>query len=143
MNSKVAMAAFVLTLAVTLSYETNISSSAVPAAHDPGVRTIRADTGAPIAGLSRTEQAFFLAGQDEFNEAETPDEGLGPTMNLDSCGGCHSQPASGGDRPAVNPPRGFAKQNGAAKPNPSFFQTEGARARGGFGPHWGGRARGG
>src|SRR3954463_12593056 len=125
MNSKFAMIAFVLCLTVTLSYETNISSSAVPGAHDPGVRTIRSDAGAPILGLSRTEQAFFLAGQDEFNEPETPDEGLGPTMNLDSCGGCHSQPASGGTSPAVNPQVAFANQLGARNRIPSFVRRDG------------------
>ncbi|MFL6579750.1 MAG: di-heme oxidoredictase family protein [Burkholderiales bacterium] len=125
MNSKVAMAAFVLTLAVTLSYETNISSSAVPAAHDPGVRAFRSDTGVPIAGLSKTEQAYFLAGKDEFNEPETPDEGLGPTMNLDSCGGCHSQPAVGGSSPAVNPQIAFANQMGARNRIPSFVTRDG------------------
>src|SRR4051812_40079547 len=125
MNSKFAMIAFVLCLTVTLSYETNISSSAVPGAHDPGVRTIRSDAGAPILGLSRTEQAFFLAGQDEFNQPETPDEGLGPTMNLDSCGGWHSQPAIGGTSPAVNPQGAFANQMGARNHIPSFLQRDG------------------
>ena len=34
-------------------------------------------------------------------------------MNLDSCGGCHSQPAIGGTSPAVNPQVAFATAGGA------------------------------
>ena len=30
-------------------------------------------------------------------------------MNLDSCGGCHAQPAIGGSSPAVNPQVAFAR----------------------------------
>ena len=37
-------------------------------------------------------------------------DGLGPTMNLDSCGGCHAQPAAGGTSPAVNPQVALATQ---------------------------------
>src|SRR5262249_53011037 len=41
---------------------------------------------------------------DAFNERETvAGVGLGPRFNLDSCGGCHAQPAAGGSSPAVNP----------------------------------------
>lgn len=125
MNSKVAVIAFVLCLTVTLLYETSISSSADPGARDPGVRTFRSDAGVPLAGLSRTEEAFFLAGKDEFSEAEDIKDGLGPTMNLDSCGGCHSQPATGGSSPAVNPQVAFANQMGARNRIPSFVRRDG------------------
>jgi len=60
------------------------------------VRGGAAGAGAPIAGLTRTELAFFNAGTDEFAEEEEASDGLGPTMNLGSCGGCHLQPALGG-----------------------------------------------
>ena len=40
-------------------------------------------------------------------------------MNLDSCGGCHSQPAIGGTSPAVNPQVAFANQNGGTDTVPS------------------------
>src|SRR5262249_33321560 len=52
-------------------------------------------------------------------------DGLGPTMNLDSCGGCHSQPALGGTSPAVNPQVAFASRNGAVNTLPSFITLDG------------------
>src|SRR6266849_7631841 len=88
----------------------NDSSSA---ARDPGGRGGAAGAGAPIAGLSSTELAFFNAGKDDFEEEEKIADGLGPTMNLGGCGGCHLQPAVGGTSPAVNPQVAFAAANGA------------------------------
>ncbi len=95
------------------------------AARDPGVRGGAAGAGAPIAGLTRTELAFFDAGRDEFAQAEEAAEGLGPTMNLDSCAGCHLQPAVGGTSPAANPQVAFAKANGATNTLPSFIMPKG------------------
>src|SRR5467141_1344814 len=94
-------------------------------ARDPGVRGGAAGAGAPIAGLTRTELAFFRAGTDEFAEEEEASDGLGPTMNLGSCGGCHLQPALGGSSPPVNPQVAFAKANGAANTVPSFISPKG------------------
>src|SRR5262249_10578955 len=48
-----------------------------------------------------------------------------PTMNFDSCGGCHSQPATGGSSPAVNPQVDFAAKLGARNTIPSFIQRNG------------------
>src|SRR6266436_725417 len=84
------------------------------AARDPGVRGGAAGAGAPIAGLTRTELAFFSAGKDDFAEEEEVADGLGPTMNLGSCGGCHLHPALGGTSPPVNPQIAFANKKGAA-----------------------------
>src|SRR6267378_6784755 len=95
------------------------------AARDPGVRGGAAGAGAPIAGLTRTELAFFNAGTDEFAEEEEASDGLGPTMNLGSCGGCHLHPALGGTSPPVNPQIAFAKKNGAANTVPSFITLNG------------------
>ena len=53
--------------------------------------------GDPIAGLTATEMGEFIDGKTEFNEAEEPDEGLGPAFNGASCVECHSRPAIGGD----------------------------------------------
>jgi CxxC motif-containing protein (DUF1111 family) len=101
------------------------SASADPAARDPGMRYTPAAAGAAIAGLSKTEEAFFLAGQDKFSTAEDVAEGLGPTMNLDSCAGCHMQPAVGGSSPAVNPQIAFANQLGAGNRIPAFLRADG------------------
>src|SRR5256885_13026555 len=91
------------------------------AARDPGVRGGAPGAGAPIAGLTKTELAFFSAGKDEFAQEEEVADGLGPTMNLGSCGGCHLHPVLGGTSPPANPQIAFANKNGAAKTVPSFI----------------------
>lgn len=97
----------------------------LPAARDPGVRGGAAGAGAPLAGLTKSERAFFKAGTDEFVEEEDVADGLGPTMNLDSCAGCHLQPAVGGTSPPVNPQVAFATLNDAANSVPSFITANG------------------
>ena len=96
-----------------------------PVASDPGVRVGTPDAGGPIAGLSPGELAFFERGKTEFEEADGIDEGLGPTMNLDSCGGCHAQPSVGGTSPFANPQAAFANQNGATNRIPPFIRADG------------------
>jgi len=81
--------------------------------------------GDPLPGLTETELTFFDAGKDEFSEADEIAEGLGPTMNLDSCSGCHLQPAVGGTSPALNPQVTFATQDGATNTVPSFIAPKG------------------
>src|SRR3989454_10041731 len=71
-----------------------------PAARDTGVRGGAAGAGAPIAGLTKTELAFFSAGKDEFAQEEEVAEGLGPTMNLGSCGGVPLHPSHRRGHPA-------------------------------------------
>ena len=68
---------------------------------------------------------MFDAGRDEFSEAETVPEGLGPTMNLDGCAGCHLHPAVGGTSPPVNPQVEFARRLGAANAVPPFIGASG------------------
>ena len=92
---------------------------------DPGVRGGLPGAGEPIAGLTAMELAFFNAGKEDFEEAENVEEGLGPTMNLDGCAGCHSQPAVGGTSPAVNPQVAFANKMGARNRVPSFIRPNG------------------
>src|SRR5207245_2438548 len=60
-----------------------------------------------------------------FAEEEEVADGLGPTMNLGSCGGCHLHPALGGTSPPVNPQIAFANKNGAANTVPSFITLNG------------------
>ena len=92
---------------------------------DPGVRGGPADAGGPIARLTERELAFFNAGKEDFEEAENVEEGLGPTMNLDGCSGCHAQPAVGGTSPARNPQIAFANKMGARNTVPSFVTPNG------------------
>ena len=83
-------------------------------ARDRGVRGGPAAAGGPLDGLSGTEVSFFEHGKEDFEEAEDVADGVGPRMNLDGCGSCHSQPAIGGTSPAVNPQVAFAN---AASPS--------------------------
>jgi CxxC motif-containing protein (DUF1111 family) len=101
------------------------SSESTFSARDPGVRGGNPGAGAPLSGLSSSQLAFFDAGQEDFAEEEEVADGLGPTMNLDSCAGCHSQPAIGGTSPRANPQVAFANKNGAANVLPSFITPNG------------------
>src|SRR5882762_8332127 len=94
-------------------------------ATDPGVRGGDAGAGAQITGLSTNQQAFFASGLADFNSAEEVDEGLGPRMNLDGCGGCHLQPAVGGTSPFVNPQVAFASKIGGTDKVPTFISANG------------------
>src|SRR5712691_11036998 len=94
-------------------------------ASDPGVRGGAAGAGAQLAGLSATQAAFFTAGAADFAEVENVPDGLGPRMNLDSCGGCHIQPALGGTSPFVNPQVAFAGKDGGTDRVPTFIAANG------------------
>jgi CxxC motif-containing protein (DUF1111 family) len=92
---------------------------------DPGVRPGDAAAGAPLKGLSAGQTEYFNAGLLDFKEAEEVDEGMGPRMNLDSCGGCHAQPSIGGSSPKVNPQFAFATQDGGRDRVPAFITADG------------------
>jgi CxxC motif-containing protein (DUF1111 family) len=78
-----------------------------------------------LAGLTPPQLAAYTAGKEDFEQAEGVEEGLGPTMNLDSCGGCHSHPGIGGSSPPVNPQVAFATKNGATNKLPPFITASG------------------
>src|SRR5262249_14293704 len=92
---------------------------------DPGVRGGAASAGSPLPGLSAGQLAFFNAGQTAFNTAEDVPDGLGPRMNLDSCGGCHAAPAVGGSSPTTNPQVAFANLDGGTDTVPAFIKANG------------------
>jgi CxxC motif-containing protein (DUF1111 family) len=94
-------------------------------ARDPGLRGGVAGAGLPLPGLTKNELAFFNASKDDFEDVEVADDGLGPTMNLDSCAGCHIQPAVGGTSPSVNPQVALANKDGATNRIPSFITLKG------------------
>src|SRR5216117_1173919 len=107
---------------------------AVSPAKDPGVRGGSPGAGGPIHGLNTNERAFFSAGQDEFEEVQSvqgeaiipgTEPGLGPRFNLDSCAGCHAQPAVGGTSPFTNPQVEVAKKAGATNVAPDFIIKQG------------------
>ena len=92
---------------------------------DPGVRGGPAGAGQMIEGLTDTQKAVFAAGAEDFAEEDTLASGLGPRFNLDSCAGCHAQPAIGGSSPRVNPQAAIATFNGAKNILPSFIKATG------------------
>ena len=120
----------VLTIAIAALFLTGMAFAQVV---DPGVRGGAAGAGQPLASVSANanDLAFFNAGLGQFNESQTvtgDNVGLGPRFNLDSCGGCHSQPATGGSSPAVNPQftiitRGVASS--ATNTRPAFIAQNG------------------
>jgi CxxC motif-containing protein (DUF1111 family) len=118
-----------LSVAGLLQAETSPTTTVIPnsatTARDPGVRGGAAGAGGPIAGLTPRQSAFFTAGQAEFAAVEGVADGLGPRMNLDSCAGCHAQPATGGTSPSVNPQVAFAKKDGGTDSVPYFITTDG------------------
>jgi len=94
-------------------------------ARDPGVRSAPSGAGAPLSGLTASQLAAFQAGQDEFQQLEGVSDGLGPRFNLDSCGGCHTQPAPGGTSPAQNPQVVVGTAFGAHNSIPFFVTPDG------------------
>jgi CxxC motif-containing protein (DUF1111 family) len=73
---------------------------------DPGIRGGPAGAGQAITDLSAGELDFFNNhGTPQFTQVEAVADGLGPRFNLDSCAGCHIQPAAGGSSPAHNNPQ--------------------------------------
>src|SRR5262249_4027863 len=61
---------------------------------DPGPRGGAPGAGTPITGLTAGERDFFVnVAAPTFQETESVAQGLGPRFNLDSCAGCHIEPA--------------------------------------------------
>ena len=52
--------------------------------------------GDPLPGLGAAQLAQFAQGRQEFESIETPEGGLGPIFNNNSCVACHSAQGSGG-----------------------------------------------
>ena len=116
-------------LSVACLFITAVSGSAQT---DPGVRGGAAGAGGPLAGIGLQEEKFFNNGQTRFQQTESVSgtiqgtgSGLGPTFNMDSCVGCHAQPAVGGTSPAVNPQVAVATRAGATNVVPFFITING------------------
>jgi len=102
-----------------------VSTAATLKVKDPGVRGGPAGAGGPLPGLTSAELAFFQAGLAAFGEVEAVKDGLGPRFNLDSCGGYHAQPTTGGSSPSVNPQVAVSTKAGAKNVVPSFISLDG------------------
>src|SRR3982751_2764553 len=81
-----------------------ICSTPVMAQVDKGVRGGAAGAGNPVSGLDKVMADMFATAKGLFQEVDDTALGLGPRFNLDSCAGCHSQPAIGGTFPAGKSP---------------------------------------
>jgi CxxC motif-containing protein (DUF1111 family) len=123
------MHAWMLSGIAVLAASTLLSGSALTQTftgpRDPGVRGGAAGAGGALPDLTAAQAAFFEVGKDDFAEAEGVGDGLGPRFNLDGCGGCHAQPATGGTSPAVNPQVAVATAFGAKNVVPSFIRPNG------------------
>ncbi len=110
-------------------------------ARDPGPRGAPVGAGNPIAGLNNSQTAFFEDGMLRFGEVVSVSgtllgevsPGLGPGFNSNSCGSCHSQPATGGTSPSTtaypfvgpNPQVAVATLDGATNTVPFFITLDG------------------
>jgi CxxC motif-containing protein (DUF1111 family) len=111
---------------------------------DPGVRggPINGQPGAtqgsplPLASVNANSPSgileFFDNGLGRFQEVEVVsggvNNGLGPRFNLNSCSGCHAQPAVGGSSPPSNPEFQVIAQgiaSGSTNTLPSFITPHG------------------
>jgi CxxC motif-containing protein (DUF1111 family) len=83
--------------------------------------------------LTPQENGAFQEGQQRFRQLVsvtglqpgTQKRGLGPRFNLNSCAGCHAQPAPGGSSPQSNPQVALATSFGAKNTIPPFIQADG------------------
>lgn len=100
---------------------------------DIGVRGGSPDAGKPLPGLTADEFNAFQIARTVFQEVVSvsgtisgeDDGGLGPTFNMNSCVGCHAQPAIGGTSPRLNPQVRIATLHGARNVVPSFITADG------------------
>jgi CxxC motif-containing protein (DUF1111 family) len=110
-----------------------LAGSVVQAQTDPGPRSGPTTAGRPLPGINANELALFMEGLSRFQSVDSvsgtqpgaPDSGLGPRFNLNSCAGCHAQPAAGGSSPSVNPQIAVATLFGAQNTVPPFIQQNG------------------
>src|SRR3989454_12287447 len=112
-------------MATLIPAQTFVTTTTMFRASDPGVRGDPPGAVDPIIGLTDRQIVFFLAGKAEFEQADDVPEGLGPRMNLDSCGGCHAQPRTGGTSPSENPQVAFASKDGGTDQVPFFITVNG------------------
>ena len=101
------------------------AQTSIRVAKDPGLRGGEPGAGGPLPGLEGPQGEYFIAAKNEFAAEEDVSDGLGPRMNLDSCGGCHLHPAVGGSSPRVNPQASFNSKTGGTDSLPSFISANG------------------
>jgi cytochrome c peroxidase len=106
-------------------------------AQDPGVRGGPAGAGNPFSGLTTGQQAVVGTIQATFTEINsvtggnqghggTGNLGLGPRFDLNSCSGCHAQPATGGSAPFTSNLFSVFDEDGALNEMPYFEAVNGS-----------------
>jgi CxxC motif-containing protein (DUF1111 family) len=83
-------------------------------------RSMQAAFGDSLPGLKPAELDRFTAGKDEFEDEETPEDGLGPVFNDTSCARCHADPAVGGSNATLETRFGTTTTNGHFDPMVQF-----------------------
>jgi CxxC motif-containing protein (DUF1111 family) len=68
--------------------------------------------GSTLPGITPQEQELFRLGLEDFTEVETPEDGLGPAFNGNSCAVCHSVPVIGGVSAMTEVRAGYRDENG-------------------------------
>jgi CxxC motif-containing protein (DUF1111 family) len=136
---KIALSILIGVVLVAAGIMAPLTAAQSPPPRDPGVRGGAAGAGGPLTGLTANELAFFNASKDTFQEVDSVSGtepahdglsaaigvGLGPRFNMNSCSGCHAQPAIGGTSPTVNPQVAVATRFGATNTVPSFITANG------------------
>jgi CxxC motif-containing protein (DUF1111 family) len=136
----------ILIAVVWAAVATALSGSVVAqTVQDPGVRGGPPGAGGPLpnlipgGGSQPGQPGFFQAAQVFFTSVfsvtgsinDAPPgltnggPGLGPRYNLNSCAGCHAQPAFGGTSPKANPQVAVATLHGARNVVPPFITLNG------------------
>lgn len=77
----------------------------------PGEIVIQPKTGDPLPGLTPEQLDRYVAGREQFEHTFTPEEGLGPTFNQNSCASCHASPFVGGSGSITVTRFGFNDKN--------------------------------
>jgi CxxC motif-containing protein (DUF1111 family) len=91
-------------------------ASLIAACENAVVEAASTSFGDPLPGLSTELLARFEAGKEEFEEVETPADGLGPVFNAPSCVECHQQGATGGGGTVVETRFGTRGPDGRFEP---------------------------
>jgi CxxC motif-containing protein (DUF1111 family) len=144
MNAGILRFCLIVILALTMPGTYSPARAEPFKAHDPGVQLVASRGSAPascpnstmqpfdpepLPGLTPEQLKFFCAGLQEFRKADAVKDGLGPTMNLDSCVGCHAYPAAGGTSPPKsigNPQIAFLRNyKPGTNTAPSFITADG------------------
>jgi len=79
----------------------------------------------PNSGTATGMITFCPGTPNQKTQTREAGSGLGPRFNMNSCAGCHAQPAVGGSSPGINPQVGVATLDGGNNTVPAFIHANG------------------